>query len=116
MAAPATASPIPTSAASVVQALPITSRPTSGRGPQCSTCSARCAARCGPRWPNEKGGASEPRPLSDDDRPTGTAYAARTLLRKSSTSALRRLLSFDSDCAEDSTCEEAAPVSPAPRL
>jgi hypothetical protein len=32
------------------------------------------------------------------------------------TSDLSRLLSFDSDCAEDSTCAEAEPASPAPRL
>src|SRR5581483_5843982 len=42
--------------------------------------------------------------------------AARTLLRNSSTSLFSRFDSFDSDCAEDSTCEEAAPVSPAPLL
>src|SRR5215467_5415402 len=41
--------------------------------------------------------------------------AARTELRNLPTSCLRRLESDDSDCAEDSTCEEAEPVSPAPR-
>src|SRR5262245_15469550 len=43
-------------------------------------------------------------------------YAARTVSRNLSTSSLSRLLSLDRDCAEDSTCTEAAPVSPAPRF
>src|SRR3981189_17500 len=42
-------------------------------------------------------------------------YAALTELRTLPTSSLRRLLSPDSDCAADSTCDEADPVSPAPR-
>src|SRR3954469_19835863 len=41
--------------------------------------------------------------------------AARTEFRNLPTSSLRRLLSPDSDCAADSTCEEAEPVSLAPR-
>jgi hypothetical protein len=41
--------------------------------------------------------------------------AVRTLLRNSPTSSLRRLLSLDSDFAAASTCEEAEPVSLAPR-
>src|SRR5882762_6518733 len=41
--------------------------------------------------------------------------AARTESRNLPTSSLRRLLSPDSDCAADSTCEEAEPVSLAPR-
>src|SRR5690242_14641883 len=41
--------------------------------------------------------------------------AARTVSRNLATSAFRRLLSPDSICAADSTCEEAEPVSPAPR-
>src|SRR3954470_10434932 len=41
--------------------------------------------------------------------------AARTVSRNLPTSSLRRLLSFDSICAADSTCEEDEPVSLAPR-
>ena len=41
--------------------------------------------------------------------------AARTEFRNLPTSSLRRLLSLDKDCAADSTCEEAKPVSLAPR-
>src|SRR5947209_9552616 len=43
-------------------------------------------------------------------------YAARTVARNLLTSAFSRLFSLDNSCAEDSTCEEAEPVSPAPRL
>ena len=42
-------------------------------------------------------------------------YAARTEARNLPTSCLRRLLSPDSDCAASSTCEDADPVSLAPR-
>src|SRR3954471_11225118 len=42
-------------------------------------------------------------------------YAARTVARNLMTSAFSRLFSFDSSCAEDSTCDEAEPLSPAPR-
>src|SRR6476619_3326004 len=48
-------------------------------------------------------------------RRSGRNQAARTELRNLPTSSLRRLLSPDSDCAADSTCEEAEPVSLAPR-
>src|SRR3979411_2688800 len=48
-------------------------------------------------------------PLPDRDQ------AARTEWRNFPTSSLRRLLSRDSDCAAESTCEDAEPVSPAPR-
>src|SRR5262245_43512853 len=41
--------------------------------------------------------------------------AARTEFRKLPTSRLSRLESEDSDCADDSTCDDAVPVSPAPR-
>src|SRR5450631_3064422 len=41
--------------------------------------------------------------------------AVRTLFRNFPTSSLSRLLSPDSDCAAESTCEEADPVSLAPR-
>src|ERR671912_391501 len=41
--------------------------------------------------------------------------AARTESRNLPTSSLRRLESLESDCAADSTCEEAEPVSLAPR-
>ena len=41
--------------------------------------------------------------------------AALTELRNLPTSSLRRLLSPDSDCAAESTCDEADPVSLAPR-
>ena len=41
--------------------------------------------------------------------------AALTVSRNLPTSSLSRLLSPDSDCAADSTCEEAEPVSLAPR-
>src|SRR5262245_9271426 len=41
--------------------------------------------------------------------------AARTVSRNLSTSFLRRLLSPDSDCAAANSCEEAEPVSLAPR-
>src|SRR5450756_735701 len=44
------------------------------------------------------------------------AQAARTLLRKFSTSALRLPLSFDSERADASTCAEAEPVALAPWL
>src|SRR5260370_6190504 len=42
-------------------------------------------------------------------------YAARTESRNLPTSSLSRLLSPDSDCAAESTCEEAEPLSDAPR-
>src|SRR5207237_9496032 len=48
-------------------------------------------------------------------RPPTGRQAARTESRNLPTSVLRRWLSPDSDCAADSTCEEAAPVSLAPR-
>src|SRR5258708_1439983 len=41
--------------------------------------------------------------------------AALTVLRHFPTSSLRRLLSPDSDCAAERTCDEADPVSLAPR-
>src|SRR6478735_10556500 len=43
-------------------------------------------------------------------------YAALTVARNLTTSAFRRLFSLESNCADESTCEEAEPVSPAPRL
>src|SRR5450759_5748073 len=43
-------------------------------------------------------------------------YAARTVARNLTISAFRRLFSFDSNCADESTWEDAEPVSPAPRL
>src|SRR3981189_88707 len=43
------------------------------------------------------------------------AYAARTEPRNLPTSSLRRLESCDSDWAEERTCDEAEPVSLAPR-
>jgi hypothetical protein len=49
------------------------------------------------------------------DDAQGRGQAARTVSRNLPTSSLRRLLSPDSDCAAASTCEEAEPVSPAPR-
>src|SRR6266700_1628596 len=45
----------------------------------------------------------------------GRNQAARTASRNLLTSVLRRSLSLDSDCAADRTCEEAEPVSVAPR-
>ena len=42
-------------------------------------------------------------------------YAARTVSRKRLTSSFRRLLSVDRVCAADNTCEDAVPVSLAPR-
>src|SRR5689334_10425224 len=50
-------------------------------------------------------------PIAESQRP----HAALTVSRNLPTSSLRRLLSRDSDCAADSTCEDAEPVSPAPR-
>src|ERR1700676_3603384 len=50
------------------------------------------------------------RPDSPDDR-----QAALTVLRNLPTSSLRRLLSLDSDFAAERTCDEADPVSLAPR-
>src|SRR5450432_1733012 len=44
-----------------------------------------------------------------------SCQAALTALRNLPTSSLRRLLSPDSDCAAERTCEEADPVSLAPR-
>src|SRR5450432_751479 len=41
--------------------------------------------------------------------------AARTVLRNLPTSSFRRLLSLDSDFAAERTCDEADPVSLAPR-
>src|SRR6516164_1978810 len=55
------------------------------------------------------------RTIFDSDRPPG-GQAARTVARNLSTSTLRRFESDDSDCAEDSTCDDAEPVSLAPRL
>src|SRR5579859_3141099 len=50
------------------------------------------------------------------DRQNGLCrQAARTASRNLPTSILRRWLSTDSDWAEESTCDEAAPVSLAPR-
>jgi Glyoxalase/Bleomycin resistance protein/Dioxygenase superfamily len=43
-------------------------------------------------------------------------YAARTVARNLTTSAFRRLFSFESSCADESTWEDAEPVSAAPRL
>src|SRR5260370_41169697 len=43
-------------------------------------------------------------------------YAARTVARNFTTSAFRRLFSLESNCADESTWEDAEPVSPAPRL
>src|ERR1700761_9622951 len=43
------------------------------------------------------------------------SQAARTEVRNLLTSALRRLESPDSICAAERTCDEADPVSPAPR-
>lgn len=43
------------------------------------------------------------------------AYAARTLVRNLLTSVFNRVESLDSICAADNTCEEAVPVSVAPR-
>src|SRR4030081_1920872 len=42
-------------------------------------------------------------------------HAALTELRNFPTSSLRRLLSPDSDCAAERTCDEAEPVSLGPR-
>src|SRR5260221_5075148 len=42
-------------------------------------------------------------------------HAARTEFMNCATSCFSRLLSVDSDCAADSTCEEAPPASDAPR-
>src|SRR5436309_1312270 len=67
-----------------------------------------------PRGPNSKKPAPGPGAgflvcgLSAD-------YATRTDFRNLPTSSLRRPESDDSDRAEDSTCDEAVPVSPAPR-
>ena len=43
-------------------------------------------------------------------------YAARTVSMNFPTSRFSRLLSFDSDCAAESTCDEASPVSLAPQI
>src|ERR1700687_4902444 len=43
-------------------------------------------------------------------------YAARTVARNLTTSDFRRLFSLESNCADESTWEDAEPVSPAPRL
>jgi hypothetical protein len=42
-------------------------------------------------------------------------HAARAVSKKLPTSSLRRLLSRESDCDDASTCDEAVPVSLAPR-
>ena len=47
--------------------------------------------------------------------PVRKDQAARTLVRNLLTSFFSRPESFDSICAADSTCEEAVPVSVAPR-
>src|SRR3979490_1975641 len=44
------------------------------------------------------------------------SQAARTALMNLATSVLRWVLSRASDCAEDNTCADATPASPAPRL
>src|SRR6195952_1264470 len=44
------------------------------------------------------------------------SYAARTVARNLTISAFSRLFSFESSCADESTWEDADPVSPAPRL
>src|SRR5579859_5933680 len=43
-------------------------------------------------------------------------YAARTVARNLATSAFSRLFSLESICADESTWEDAEPVSAAPRL
>src|SRR5205823_9647263 len=43
-------------------------------------------------------------------------YAARTVARNLTTSAFKRLFSFESSCAEERTWEDAEPVSSALRL
>src|ERR1043166_6950457 len=48
-------------------------------------------------------------------RYASSCQAARTESRNFVTSSLSRLLSPESICAADSTCEDADPVSPAPR-
>src|SRR4029078_6624698 len=50
-----------------------------------------------------------------DMAPERPCQDARTESRNFSPSRLRRLLSPDSDCAAESTCVEAEPVSAAPR-
>src|SRR5450631_3727912 len=55
-----------------------------------------------------------PLPTEEPDGPR-LCYAALTELRNLPTSSLRRLESPDSDCAAERTCEEAEPVSLAPR-
>src|SRR3954471_13028343 len=48
-------------------------------------------------------------------RDLAVGQAALTVSRNLPTSSLRRLLSRDSDGAAERTCDEAEPVSPAPR-
>jgi two-component system, OmpR family, sensor kinase len=58
----------------------------------------------------------DPKRAGDQTRPPSRlTQAARTVSRNLPTSSFSRLLSLDSDCAAASTCEEAVPVSLAPR-
>ena len=50
-----------------------------------------------------------------EQAPSRSHQAARTDSRNLATSTLRRLLSPDSDCAAERTCDEAVSVSVAPR-
>jgi hypothetical protein len=57
-----------------------------------------------------------PRPALENNllSPAAGAQAARTESRNLVISTFKRVLSLDSICAADRTCEEAEPVSPAP--
>src|SRR6185369_15349145 len=88
-----------------------------GRG-LCSDDDVKASHRqgsCDRRQP--AGGARPPRhPTSRRRRLNqGRDQAARTELRNLPTSSLRRFESVESDCAADSTCDDAEPVSLAPR-
>src|ERR1700680_1919553 len=67
-------------------------------------------------WARRKSAFAYPTALAfgryDEDH---LLHAARTEFMNFATSCFSRLLSVDSDCAADSTCEEAPPASDAPR-
>src|SRR5260370_9199487 len=78
--------------------------------------SAQSSPSCGNRSRHALFFALMPRPVDlREFCEAPPCYAALTEVRNLLTSTLSRLESPDSDCAAESTCEDAEPVSPAPR-
>ena len=84
----------------------------SERAPARRAASSRRPAKA--RRVRPRAGGREAPPPHRDGSTAPLCHAARTVVRNWSTSTLRWLLSLASDCADDSTCEDAEPVSAAP--